>query len=118
MSNELKPCPFCGGTKLHETSNGVENMFLECEECGADGPAEMTRAKMIAAWNRRAPQAQGALPDLSLRSPALPELPKPDTHCYDEDTRTDVWSHSAEQMHAYAKQYAAAIRAQQYTDSE
>ena len=69
-------------------------------------------------YENLAAPAQGALPDLSLRSPALPELPKPDTHCYDEDTRTDVWSHSAEQMHAYAKQYAAAIRAQQYTDSE
>ena len=29
------------------------------------------------------------------------ELPEPDTHCYDEDTGKDVWSHSAEQMHAY-----------------
>ena len=48
----------------------------------------------------------------------VPELPKPDTHCYDEDLRTDVWSHSAEQMHTYAKQYAAAIRAQMYSDSE
>jgi len=28
-------------------------------------------------------------------------LPDADTHCYDEDTGKDVWSHSAEQMHAY-----------------
>lgn len=28
-------------------------------------------------------------------------LPVPDTHCYDEGTGKDVWSHSAEQMHAY-----------------
>lgn len=28
-------------------------------------------------------------------------LPDADTHCYDEDTGKDVWSHSAEQMRAY-----------------
>lgn len=32
----------------------------------------------------------------------LPPLPKPDTHCFDEDTGKDVWSHSPEQMQAYA----------------
>lgn len=32
----------------------------------------------------------------------LPELPEPDTHCFDEDTNQDVWSHSAEQMRSYA----------------
>lgn len=29
-------------------------------------------------------------------------LPEPDTHCWDDDTKKDVWSYSAEQMHAYA----------------
>ena len=38
----------------------------------------------------------------------LPPLPKPDTHCFDEDTRKDCWSYSATQMHAYALE---AIRA-------
>jgi len=32
----------------------------------------------------------------------MPELPKPDTHCFDEDTGLDCWSYSAEQMKAYA----------------
>ena len=36
------------------------------------------------------------------------ELPKPDTHCIDEDTGKDVWSHSPEQMREYAAQVAAA----------
>lgn len=35
-------------------------------------------------------------------SKALPPLPKPDTHCFDEDAGKDVWSHSPEQMQAYA----------------
>ena len=36
------------------------------------------------------------------------ELPKPDTHCIDEDTGKDVWSHLPEQMREYAAQVAAA----------
>lgn len=35
-------------------------------------------------------------------------LPPPDTHCWDEDTSKDVWSHSADQMRAYAEQAVAA----------
>ena len=42
----------------------------------------------------------------------LPPLPEPDTHCWDEDARRDVWSHSADQMHAYA---AAAVAAERET---
>lgn len=44
-----------------------------------------------------------------MNTPKLPPLPKPDTHCFDEDTGKDVWSHSPEQMQAYA---LAAIQAQ------
>ena len=40
----------------------------------------------------------------------LPPLPPPDTHCWDEDTSKDVWSHSADQMRAYAEQAVAAER--------
>ncbi len=32
----------------------------------------------------------------------LPPPPEPDTHCFDDDTGKDVWSYSADQMHAYA----------------
>ncbi len=28
----------------------------------------------------------------------LPDLPKHDTHCFDEDDNRDVWSHSDEQV--------------------
>ncbi len=40
-------------------------------------------------------------------------LPEPDTHCYDEDTRTDVWSYSASQMHAAIDAHLAARGAAQ-----
>ena len=31
----------------------------------------------------------------------LPKPPAPDTHCWDDDTRLDVWSHSAYQLNQY-----------------
>ena len=40
----------------------------------------------------------------------LPPLPEPDTHCFDEDTRKDVWSYSVELVQAYAAAAVAAER--------
>jgi hypothetical protein len=40
----------------------------------------------------------------------LPPLPEPDTHCWDDDSLCDVWSYSADQMHAYAAAALAAER--------
>ena len=34
----------------------------------------------------------------------LPPLPPPDTHCFDDDTGKDCWSHSPAQMQAYGQQ--------------
>lgn len=54
MSQELKPCPFCGSNKVKDIRDAIQ-----CQECGAmavgdTGPRDE-------AWNRRAaPQAQGA----------------------------------------------------------
>lgn len=41
----------------------------------------------------------------------LPPLPEPDTHCWDDDAvpPRDVWSHSAEQLHAYSLAVAQAV---------
>lgn len=50
---ELAACPFCSaGASL--TSNGHENYYIECHECGASGPAQDTSAEAITAWNTRA----------------------------------------------------------------
>ena len=38
----------------------------------------------------------------------LPPLPKPDTHCLDDDTQRDVWSYSAELVQSYAREALAA----------
>ena len=43
----------------------------------------------------------------------LPPLPDPDTHCWDDDVGKDCWSHSKEQVRAYA----ALVRAQALEDA-
>lgn len=49
---------------------------------------------------------------------SLPELPEPDTHCFDDDTGEDVWSYSADQMRAYALQAVEALRREPMTDEQ
>lgn len=39
----------------------------------------------------------------------LPKLPQPDTHCYDEDEKRDVWSYSAGLLIDYAAQVRADV---------
>jgi Lar family restriction alleviation protein len=49
MSDDLKPCPFCGVVPLPVNTIGS---YVFCGKCGADGPVHLTEA--IAAWNNRA----------------------------------------------------------------
>ena len=52
MTAKLLPCPFCGGTALQTSSNGIESCFLGCG-CGAEGPACFSYVEALEAWNRR-----------------------------------------------------------------
>ncbi len=50
MSEELKPCPFCGGEATHSVGkkgDGSDWHYVECIVCGG-------MAESPAAWNRRA----------------------------------------------------------------
>jgi Lar family restriction alleviation protein len=60
MSDELKPCPFCGCAGV-SISLGFPHFKIKCEDC----PGRMeffssTRAQAIEAWNGRRPAAEGA----------------------------------------------------------
>jgi len=64
MSEDLKPCPFCGGKAEHsigKTGDGKPWHYVECVDCGATGPTPNCADHNITviecraeAWNTRA----------------------------------------------------------------
>lgn len=72
MSDELKPCPFCGSESAPHVTDCIETMvcrnIAECEDetlfwvtcsvlrggCGAEAGYVRNRADAVAAWNARA----------------------------------------------------------------
>lgn len=60
---DLKPCPFCGGTKvnfypLHRQATHRAHPFVVCHECsarinGEEGDYSLGAETAIAAWNTR-----------------------------------------------------------------
>ena len=54
MSEELKPCPFCGGeARLVSAFLGTAYIVL-CDTCNAAIKTRRTEAEAMAAWNTRA----------------------------------------------------------------
>ena len=58
MSEELRPCPFCGGEAKEFTGEDAapHRWTVECDSCGAHVGSD-TRHKARAKWNRRAERA-------------------------------------------------------------
>lgn len=52
MSNELKPCPFCGGEAM--LFDAVGEMWACCKTCLASSRMHSDPIKAAAAWNARA----------------------------------------------------------------
>jgi len=59
MSDELKPCPFCGGeASIRIDTSHSTACLIGCATMGCFGHEqwEETEAEAIAAWNRRTPE--------------------------------------------------------------
>ena len=60
MSDELKPCPFCGGEARAFRCEESGTLDVQCQQCGAipfigsRTSEKKTMADVIAAWNARA----------------------------------------------------------------
>ena len=57
MSEELKPCPFCGEDAAHTESSYFRDVLIYCENCDAYFTVDSFAADekdVIEAWNRRA----------------------------------------------------------------
>jgi Lar family restriction alleviation protein len=58
VSDELKPCPFCGSADvavetIHRRTDGVEEYAGSCVNCGARGQLQYLPENAAAAWNHR-----------------------------------------------------------------
>ena len=75
MSEELKPCPFCGSSKIEVTVATIPEEALSdelesdhksyavvCLDCGGCGVSEDTEGAAITAWNKRPPKGSGLKP--------------------------------------------------------
>lgn len=62
MSEQLKPCPFCGSECCYDFSWEINYCWYRCESCGAMGPEALyqegesaeNEVSAAAQWNRRA----------------------------------------------------------------
>lgn len=70
---ELLPCPFCGE---QPTQDDVGSYFVQCPECGVEGPygsPDAEESAAIAAWNRRPTnEGQDGLTDADIDRLARP----------------------------------------------
>ena len=56
MSNELKPCPFCGSTNIDcaDAGHKTDVWFIQCDDCGATFPHFDSEQEAKDAWDKRA----------------------------------------------------------------
>lgn len=74
------------------------------------GPVRPPGFENNRAWYAWAGQIVRIVDEATGTAGELPPLPLPDTHCYDEDAQSDVWSHSKVQMREYGQACAEAAR--------
>ena len=58
MSEELKPCPFCGSSDLAVMELLSRGFRIECQGCGAYSPIKKDGPSLLHAWNTRVDDSQ------------------------------------------------------------
>ena len=59
MSDELKPCPFCGGEAKISTDDDID-YAIYCDDCpGGIESYSLTTTELIQAWNKRTEHREG-----------------------------------------------------------
>lgn len=55
ITDDLKPCPFCGGKPTLHQPRGALGSWISCAQCGLEGPTEtgVTEVEATAHWNTR-----------------------------------------------------------------
>ena len=54
MTDELKPCPFCGSKKVEFANMPGRGMFVYCMNCKASANIALRKEDAIYLWNKRA----------------------------------------------------------------
>lgn len=57
----IRPCPFCGSKQVGFCFNdGNTSMWVECDDCGAEGSGATIQADAVESWNRVSDAAANA----------------------------------------------------------
>ncbi len=82
MSEELKPCPFCGGIKF--SVNGFDEdkcCWVTCRGCNTTTKNYETKEAARQAWNKRVRAKKETKNEINLQSPLLVGADKKNTRC-------------------------------------
>lgn len=55
LHDEAEPCPFCGSNHFRTVSYSYTQEQIQCNSCGAMGPAGPKRGGAFTVWNMRRP---------------------------------------------------------------
>lgn len=74
MTNELKPCPFCGSEAKLFTARGKCNQIVRCVACNVSPGYRQTKKEAIEAWNTRAEPQKVAIANVTFTQEQLDEI--------------------------------------------
>lgn len=104
MSEQIKPCPFCGGDAENSVGRTGANEpfnYVECVMCGSMGTGAKTVHEAIAAWNKRpSEQIRGEVESETAGRSAVVAESCNSLQCVSSDTppRPNNWIDTNEQL--------------------